>query len=117
MNGHLKSAGVTFEADISAFTNAAAAVLSDVQEKADFSFRSILGFPLHINIPTFIETLFTSAGAGDVVDTANSAVAAFIAMMTTGVTVGLNVIEPINAHGEDIDTFVEGTENWGKRRR
>jgi len=116
LNGRLSSAGVTFEVDISDFTNAAAATISDVQEKAIFAFRSAANFLKKISLPTFIETFFTLSGAGKVVDTSQSAVTNFTTMITDGLDVGLNTIEFQTSHQEDLTTFEEGVQAWGKNR-
>jgi len=123
INGQLLTAGFTVEADISGFINAAADVLSDVQEKAEFVFRTANGFVKRIGLPCFDETMFTGGGSGKEVDTAQSAVATFITRITDGLP---NVVvpaapadycQPSSAHGEDIDTFVEGHQMWGRSRR
>lgn len=115
--GTLQSAGVTIEADVSAFTNAAAAVLSDVQEKAEFAYRTVNGFLKRVNIPAFDETLFLAAGASDLVDTADTDVAAFNLAMVLGIPYGVGqFLAVVNDHDEDIEDFESATENWGKRR-
>lgn len=115
--GTLQSAGFTVEADVSGFTNAAAAVLSDVQEKAEFAYRTVAGFLKKVNIPCFDETLFESAGAGDTVDTADTDVAAFNLAMVLGIPYGVGqFLDVVNDHGEDIEDFESAVENWGKRR-
>lgn len=116
INGTLATAGITFEADISGFTNAAAAAISDVQEKAEFVFRSAAQFIKRISLPTFVETFFTNSGAGKVVDTSQAAVTNFTTMITDGVDVGLNTIEFQTSHGEDLETFESGFQAWGKNR-
>jgi len=115
--GTLQSAGFVVEADVSAFTNAAAAVLSDVQEKAEFAYRTVNGFLKKVNIPCFDETLFEAAGAGDSVDSADTDVAAFNLAMVLGIPYGVGqFLDVVNDHGEDIEDFESAVENWGKRR-
>lgn len=120
VNGTLVTAGFTIEVDIAGFTNAAAAVISDVQEKAEFVYRATTGLIKRISLPTFIETFFTNAGAGKDVDTSQSAVAAFNTMMLDGIPDALvapQYVTPVNVHGDDLDVFVAGHQAWGKNRR
>lgn len=120
INGTLINAGITVQVDIGDFTNAAAATISDVQEKAEFVFRAVGGFLKRITLPTFIETFFTGSGAGKEVDVTQSAVTAFNTLITDGFHEALVSTEPLTPttdHGEDITTYVEGHQAWGKNRR
>jgi hypothetical protein len=120
LNGTLVNCGVTIEVDISGFTNASADVLSDVQEKAEFVYRAVGGFLKRISLPTFIETYFTGSGAGKEVDVTQSAVTAFNLLMTGGfheAIVSTEPITPTTDHGEDLVSFLEGHQAWGKNRR
>jgi len=120
VNGQLVGASVTLEADITDFVNAAPAAIADVQEKAEFVFKSLDGFLKRITLPTFIETLFTSSGAGKVVDTTQTDVAAFITMMEGGVDDGGVTpveINPTTSHFEDLTGLVSARQAWGKNRR
>lgn len=121
LNGSLVGASVTIEADISSLTNAAASAIADVQEGAKFLFRSLIGnFPKTITLPTFIETFFTSAGAGKEVDMTNASVIAFVSMIEDGWDDGGGTpveINPTTSHGEDIGSLEKATQSWGKSRR
>lgn len=120
VNGQLVSAGVTVKVDIADFTNAAAAAISDVQEKAEFIFRSVDQFKASISLPTFVETFFVNSGAGKLVDLTQSAVIAFIDMVTGGIedNAGTPVVSnPTTSHGEDLFALVEARQAWGKNRR
>ncbi len=120
VSGHLVNAGITIEMDISGFTNAAADVLSDVQEKAEFVYRAVGGFIKRISLPTFVETFFTGSGAGKEVDVTQSAVTAFNTLITAGfheALVSTDPLTPTTDHAEDIVTFIEGHQSWGKNRR
>lgn len=117
VNGQLVGASVTLEADITGLVNAAPAAIADVQEKAEFIFRTVGGFLKKITLPTFIETFFTGSGSGKTVDVTQSEVTAFIAMMEDGVGDGTVDINPTTSHGEDLFAFVEGRQSWGKNRR
>lgn len=119
VNGQLVTAGFTWQVNVGDFTNAAAAVISDVQEKAEFVFEAVGGFIKRISLPTFIETFFTNAGAGKEVDITQAPVLAFIGLMEDGVPEQLVPVTPIPVktdHGEDVTTFLEGHQSWGKRR-
>lgn len=120
LNGTLINCGITIQVDIAGFTNAAAAAISDVQEKAEFVFRAVGGFVKRISLPTFIETFFTGSGAGKEVDVTQSQVSAFITLMEDGfeeALVSTDPLTPVTDHGEDIVTFLEGHQSWGKNRR
>jgi hypothetical protein len=120
LNGTLINAGITIQMDTSTFTNLAAAAVSDVQEKAEFVYRAVGGFIKRISLPTFVETFLTSAGAGKEVDVTQAEVTAFNLLMTDGfdeAIVSVNPLNPVTDHNEDITTFVEGHQAWGKNRR
>lgn len=120
INGTLVNAGITIVMDISGYTNAAAATISDVQEKAEFVFRAVGGFLKRISLPTFIETFFTGSGAGSDVDVTQSQVTAFTTLIEDGfheALVSTDPLLPSTDHGEDVTTFVEGHQSWGKGRR
>jgi hypothetical protein len=120
INGTLLRAGITIEIDIAGFTNAAANVLSDVQEKAEFVFRAVGGFIKRISLPTFVETFFTGAGAGKEVDVTQSEVTAFNTLMTGGfheAIVSTDPLTPITDHAEDVVSFVAGHQSWGRNRK
>jgi len=120
LNGTLVNAGITIQMDIATFTNAAAAAISDVQEKAEFIYRAVGGFLKRLSLPTFIETFFTSAGAGKEVDVTQAEVTAFNLLITDGfeeALVSVNPLNPVTDHDEDITAYVEGHQAWGKIRR
>lgn len=120
ISGTLVKAGITIEMDISGFTNAAADVLSDVQEKAEFVYRAVGGFTKRITLPTFIETFFTGSGAGKEIDVTQSAVTAFNTLMTGGfheALVSTDPLTPTTDHGEDLTAYLEGHQAWGRSRR
>jgi len=120
LNGTLVRAGITVEIEISAFTNAAAATIADVQEKAEFVYHAVGGFLKRISLPTFIETFFTGAGAGKEVDVTQSQVTAFNALIEDGfheALVSTDPLTPVTSHGEDIDAFVVGHQAWGRNRK
>lgn len=123
INGQLVTAGFTYETDISAWTNAAANALSDVQEAAEFVYRAVGdagNFIKRISLPTFIETFFTGSGAGKEIDVTQSAVTAFNTMIVSGIKHSDLDVAPaqvVTDHNEDITTYVKGRQKWGKNRR
>lgn len=120
INGTLINAGITIQVDIAGFTNAAASAISDVQEKAEFVYRAVGGFLKRLSLPTFIETFFTGSGAGKEVDVTQSEVTAFNTLIIDGfheALVSTDPLIPVTDHGEDIETFLEGHQAWGKNRR
>jgi hypothetical protein len=117
VNGGLVNAGFKVEVDVSVTWGPIAALISDVQEKAEFSVRTINGFLSRINLPTFDENFFT-VGTGQV-DLADPDVAAFIDFLEDGITAGGGSLEPSSSRGatEDFATVERAVENWGRRRR
>lgn len=89
-----------------------AAVISDVEEKALFTFGTPLGNLVHMQIPTFYENYFTNSGAGKIVDLSNADILAFIALMTEGV--GSGGLDAVDLHGTDISRFKTAVQWFGK---
>lgn len=120
VTGSVVTAGFTLTADISGWTNLAADVLSDVQERAEFAFRTVGGFLKRIGIPTFAETKFGGGGASGDVNTADTDVAAFTAACIGGFPQpddSSNVIFFQDSHGDDLNELATAHESWGKGRR
>lgn len=115
VNGGLLSAGFTVYVDVPTF-GPVAALIADVQEKAEFVFRTAGGFIKRLNLPTFIETFFVGGGSGKEVDTTDPDVQAFIDFMTDGIAAGGSTNPPVDYRGDDIETLVEARQNWGRRR-
>lgn len=118
VTGGLVRASVTVDLDLSATGPAGfggwgpvASLASDVQEKAEFVFRTVLGNIKRINLPTIDEDIIAINSRE--VDMADAGVQAFITMMEDGI----GDVEPSDQRGEDLFTLVAATENWGKRRR
>lgn len=114
LNGGLASAGVTAEIDLSAGWGPTALLVSDVQEKAEFAWRTVGGFIKRMNLPTFIEDFF-NVGASTV-DLSDPDVVAFVNAMEDGLTVGGTLYQPTDDREEDLVSLEYATENWGKRR-
>lgn len=117
INGTLVNAAFTVDVDISGFTIAVASAISDVQEKAEFVFRTANGFIKRLNLPTIVESVFGSAGRSDAVDVTDEDVAAFVTAIEDGFDLGGGTtVGVVNEHDEDVTTLVAARENWGKRR-
>lgn len=100
IGGVIRAASAILGVDISALTGNVAAAGSDVEEIAAFEFRTALGTKVNVNIPAILETLVDN-DTGEM-NLAAPAVAAFIAMMEDGITVGGTLVEPCDVGGEDI---------------
>jgi len=117
ITGHLESVGVTVDVDVSGFTNAVASVVADVQEGAEFLFKSADSFIKRLTLPTFDETKLTSGGAGSDVDTSDAAVLAFEAGMLAGLTPdSVNFFNVQTSHGEDLTSLNKAVQKFGKNR-
>lgn len=118
VTGRLKTAGVSLEVAVTGFPSTAAAD-SDVQEKGLFSFRGVNGFIKNLSLPTIDESIFTLGSKS--IDQANSAVAAFLTAITTGIdltaTGGTGTAGATDIRGDDLTETVEARESWGKYRR
>lgn len=114
-NGALLSGGVTLEIDLTGVSTVANAI-SDVQEKAAYTFRGVNGFLKRLTLPAVIETIFSTNSRE--VDTTLPSQAAFITAMTDGITLpSTNVVQPTDYRGDDLETLVDAREAWGKSRR
>lgn len=88
---------------------------SDLQEAAQFIFRTAGGFIKRMRIPSIWENKF-SAGTR-LVNQAETNVAAFIAAMEDGIeVVAGTTVSPENAHGEDVELLESAVEAWGRAR-
>jgi len=94
------------------FLSSAPDVLSDVQEKAVFTFGTIFGRTFTMSIPTIDETIFEFSGAGKLADSTNAYVVALGALMTDDLVSG--GINATDYHGSDITTFFGGEQRFGK---
>lgn len=117
ITGHLESVGVTVDVDVSGFTNAVSSVLADVQEGAEFLFKSADSFIKRLTLPTFDETKLTSGGAGSDVNISDAAVIAFEAGMLAGLTPdAVNFFDVQTSHGEDLTSLNKAVQKFGKNR-
>lgn len=114
VTGGLRTAGFSVEIDVPTW-GPGAIIPSDVQEKAEFVFRGVNGFPKRLNLPTFDEAFFTALSKD--VDLSDPDVTAFVDFMTDGITAGGSLVQPTDIRGDDLVTLEKATENWGKRRK
>lgn len=114
LNGGLRRAGFRVEVDISGVWGPVAALISDVQEKAEFAMRTANGFLSRLNLPTFDEDFFVPGTAN--VDQSDAAVVAFIDFLEDGITVGGGALAPSDYREDDLVDVERAVENWGKRR-
>lgn len=118
ITGGLKQAGFRATVDLGAFGWGPVALLvSDVQEKGEFVFRTVNGFLKRLNLPTFDEQFFVPNS--NLIDLADPLVAAFTDAMVDGVdltALGGTTVDPVDTRNEDLVALTRATENWGKRR-
>lgn len=114
VNGGLRTAGIRFEVDVSGTWGPVAALVSDVQEKAEFVMRTAGGFLSRLNLPTFDEAFFVPGT--DQVDVSDTDVAAFLDFLEDGITAGGGTLAPTDYREDDIADVERAVENWGKRR-
>lgn len=114
VTGGLRTAGIRFEVDLSGSWGPVAQLIADVQEKAEFSMRTVGGFLSRLNLPTFDESFFVPGTAQ--VDLSDDDVAAFVDFLEDGITVGGGLLAPTDYREDGIILVEKATENWGKRR-
>ena len=115
IGGVIRAAFAILNVDISALTNNTPASNSDVEEIGAFEFGTSNGITkVQVNIPAILETLINN-DTGQM-DLAAPQVAAFIAMMEDGITVGATLIQPCDVGGDDVTNTIyakEGSRNSG----
>lgn len=106
--------GVYVGVDLSSFTiKAAPALLSDVEQKAQFIFDTAeTGFSARCIIPAINENI--SFSTSDIIDTADAQVIAFVTMMETGAG-SLSPAKACDSRGNDI-TALRSTRELFQRR-
>lgn len=117
INGGLVEAGIRLVVDLSGTWGPTSALLADIQEQAQFLFRVVGGYPKLLNLPTFIETLFTNGGADKTVDLADTDVAAFVDFMESGITLSSVTYQPSDYRGADILSTESAVQHWGRNRK
>ena len=109
------AATVTLPGGLSATANTA----SDVEEGAQFQFRTAQGFHSSNRIPTFSET-FVNPGS-NTIDTTDPDVAAFITAMVSGIALGpfggTGTVSPTTNREEDLVALDFAVEDFQNSRR
>jgi len=113
VNGVLSGVIISLQPDFSSWDNNTFAVISDVEEKARFSL-AVCGQnrPVRLTLPTAIESIFETSGAGKFVDVTNVNYAAFVAVVENGIVDG--GIGMTDSHGTDICGIYFGEQFFGK---
>lgn len=111
VNGQLVGATVSVVMDIDGFENNSFNALSDIQEKALFSFLPCdFNRAVRLSLPTVDESIFTSLGAGKEVDFTNADVGVFIVLMTEDL--GSGGINATDSHGSALCRTEKGIALW-----
>lgn len=91
------------------------AILSDVEEKAKYTARSLSGKVKEFTVPTIDESLFTDDGAGEFLDYGFTEVTGIISLLEDGVVIsGGDMLRATDYHGSPLVTFLEAKQDWGK---
>jgi hypothetical protein len=110
------SSSITFSVPLDGLSlKLVASIFSDVAQKGYFAFSTLVsGFAKRLRLPTFDETKI-SVGS-DSVDTADLAVAAFIAAMENGIVVTGGTISPCDERQNNIQSLIEAREVFRRKR-
>lgn len=114
--GRVQGAQVNVPVDVSGLTTNLSSGADDVENIGSFQFRTADGRPVIVNIPCFDESMVVAGSDG--INQSNPAVAAFLAMMTNGLSVTGGTIIPCDVGEDDIvtvDYARERTRASGKR--
>lgn len=116
--GQIINVGIGISVDISGLgLTAAPGSTSDVEEKGQLQFQTAGFYYTTVNVPCWSDINVVSGS--DEVDTGDADVAAFIAAMTAGLTLGdASVVQPCDSREDDITTLVYARERFrssGKR--
>jgi hypothetical protein len=117
VHGLLLSADLTITLDISALTGNAVTPFADVEEIGAYLFVTGENRPVSVNLPGIAES-HVLAGSDDI-DQLQSAEAAFITAMVTGIAVTGGTVAPCDVNEADITDIVYAREQFrssGKRR-
>lgn len=89
---------------------------SDVEEGAEFSWATAVGYPSTNRVPTFSESQYESLGDSRNVDQGNTEVAAFIDAVLSGILAGGAQVQPSDSHGVDL-TVIRGARQMHQKER
>lgn len=114
LGGEIETLRFCIELDVSGLSNNAMVANSDVEEGAQFMFRTAGGFVSRIRLPTFLETLLIANS--NQVDLSQTAVSNFVDFMDG--TTGLGFLgSPTDYREDDIVTLTSALESFRKSRR
>lgn len=119
IGGIIRSAAAFLRVDPSSLTGNIVGVNSDVEHIGKFEFLTETGFRCKVNIPSLAEVTIGTT-TSDVMNQAETNVAAFIAAMEDGVSVTGALIQPCDVGEGDITDVVfarEAFKNSGARSR
>ena len=113
ITGVLVRVEIAIRPDISAWTNNTLDTTSDIQEKVRFTLRPCgNGRLVRLSLPTVDEGILVNAGRGKIVDTTNTDVQVFYAVVQNGVVD--DGIGMVDSHGFDICEVLTGEQFFGK---
>lgn len=116
LDGKIIGAGASFNVDVSGLTVNLSSGADDVEDVGSFQFRTVDGRPVIVNVPGIDENKVI-VGADDL-NQVDVDIAAFIAMMTNGLSVTGGTIIPCDVGEDDITTIDYARERFrasGKR--
>jgi len=90
---------------------------ADVEEGAEFSWTTAVGYPSTNRVPTFKESQFSEAGDSKQVNQANTEVAAFINAVLLGLAVTGGQAQPCDSHNVDLTVLRGARSMFQKERR
>lgn len=112
--GGIVAAGVSLAADI--VGHGTIDPLSDVQEKGEFTYRTVNNFPAKVSLSTLDEQFVL--GASQTLDIGDPLVAAFNSAMLVGIVVpSTAVVVPTDGRGEDLTSLQSALERFRRRSR
>ncbi len=112
--GGIVAAGVSFAADIAG--HGTIGPTSDVQEKGEFTFRTVNNFPFKHALSTLDEAFVL--GASQTLDTGDPLVDALVQDMLVGIVVpSTATVIPVDGRGEDLTSLESALERFRRRAR
>lgn len=116
VGGVIKRATSSIGVDLSGANLKISAIAgSDVEEGANFSFRSIVGAPTRFRIPTFDETF--GLETGQAVDTSAVAVNDLVQRIIQGDTQGATTVRWADSRGNNVDNLISAKDSFVRRKR
>jgi len=109
IDGKIESSSFNVPIDISALTGNVLSGNSDVEEVAAFSFITLNGEPVRINVPCMNENIVTAGS--DAIDQAHPTVAPFLTAMLNGLTTTGGNVAPCAKNEDDITATSYAREN------